>query len=252
MMEYRNITIPLTGLSAPSYDIQPGSTLNDITISGTGTTPGGFEPLGLLLLTNSYRSTTKTGSSTRASEALVITRDGTLLPQEITPDLLVYPVPQDLVGPSCSWQNAPSQCNSRMLTEHAATTAIASLASVDIRSSTFDLDLDREHVRDLQSEKICPEFPVTRLKATNIESSSVTNGSTPTEAPSLRIAEPTKPPPSSSFRTENPTIATYGTSGATVPPLPINDHRATSSASHSWSASVLRSLVLAAVASFSL
>jgi hypothetical protein len=86
IMEYRKISIPRVGLSAPSYNIDPGAILHDITVSGTGRTAidhfhessssSSPPPLGLLLFTNSYRSSISTGSATRATEAIALVHAG--------------------------------------------------------------------------------------------------------------------------------------------------------------------------------
>jgi Subtilase family len=249
IMTYRKITIPQAGLSAPSYNIQPGATLNEITVSGTGTTPEDGDPLGLLLFTNSYRSSTSTGSATRASETVVITRAGTVLPEEKTPDLLVFPVALDFVGPSCSWTNTQSQCTGRMLAELAATTAIAPMGNADVVPSKSDAHSNQGEWRNLQSETTCPEFPVPRLNATNIVLRPSSTDMTPTAAPTLPAGTA---PALVLVPTAGPTVDIregMGTPVAAVPPLPINDRRPSSGGSRqTGSAATLWSLLAASAA----
>ena len=113
IMEYRNITIPSVGLGAPSYDIEPGAVLRNLSLFGSGKIPStddattqSSRPMGLLLFTNSFRSWTSTGSATHDSEALVIVRTDIVPPSELTPDTIHFPLPQHVDGPSCSdWAN---------------------------------------------------------------------------------------------------------------------------------------------------
>lgn len=160
-MDYRNISIPIAGLAALSYDIEPGEVLDQILISGSGTTPDGNDPLGLLLFTNAYRSPRKTGSSTRGSEAIVISHESIVLPQQVTADVLEYPVPTLFNGPSCLWQTAIASCSDRTLRD----TAVASFYDSD--KNTIRYDGDAQHLRLLQfSATTCPEFPLPRLNGT--------------------------------------------------------------------------------------
>jgi subtilisin family serine protease len=166
VMQYQNISIPMAGLSAPSYNVEPMATLEEIIVSGTGTTPNGVDPLGLLLITNSYRSPASTGSSTRASEVIVITPDDTRLPQEITSDILEYPVLEDTQGPSCSWELALTSCFGRTLRDQAARVAQTTIASNDKVAGVERL-IQEFDARFLQTQ--CPDFPLNRPNATTIE-----------------------------------------------------------------------------------
>ena len=133
LMDYRNITISQVGLGAPSYNIEAGATLQNISVYGSGRVPQSTlsssfmndtatlstRPMGLLLFTNSFRSWTSTGSATHDSEAIVIVRTDIVPPPEVTPDVITFPVLQNTDGPSCcSWAHiirntttSPLQCS---------------------------------------------------------------------------------------------------------------------------------------------
>jgi opacity protein-like surface antigen len=180
VMQYRNISIPIAGLSAPSYNVEPMAILEEIMVSGSGTMPGGVDPLGLLLITNSYRSPTSTGSTTRSSEVIVITPEDVRLPREITSDILEYPVLQDTQGPSCSWEMALTSCFGRTLHDQDVRLAQTALVGHDKVAGAESLIRDFDG-RFLQAH--CPEFPLNRPNATTIERNAVSMGATLTPTP---------------------------------------------------------------------
>jgi len=98
---WRRISVTQAALSASSYDVETRATLEDLIISGSGFTPDGHAPLGLLLFTNSFRSFLQTGASTKESEALVLLmRSGVTIPHESSVDTLNFPFARNLVGPA--------------------------------------------------------------------------------------------------------------------------------------------------------
>ena len=99
--QFHTISFPKPWLSAPSYDIYPGETLETIEIDGTGG-DGTSKPLGLMLVTNSNRGPTNTGAASSESETLIITNGPQNLPIEVTPDDLEFPVAEALEGPECT------------------------------------------------------------------------------------------------------------------------------------------------------
>ena len=105
------VTYPDAEISAPSYDIAPGESLSSIIVNGSNSESNGTPPLGLILLTDSYRHAQSTGSSVKGSEALLLLQDFVEemfeIPSEITEDLQVIPPAEDLQGPHCSWTQRP-------------------------------------------------------------------------------------------------------------------------------------------------
>ena len=97
------IPFPQPRLSAPSYDILPGETLNEFTVTGN---LNRFVT-GLQLVTNAFRSFDSTGAATVDSETLYLVRDdpSIMVPEELTPDILELPVATDLTGPDCNWKS---------------------------------------------------------------------------------------------------------------------------------------------------
>jgi hypothetical protein len=191
VMEYRNISIRQVGLSAPSYDIEPGAVLHEICLSGRGGSSPSTAvapPLGLLLFTNAFRSSTSTGSATRASEAIAILRPGIQQHAELSPNTFEFPVAQDVVGPGCSWHqpNMTLHCainRDRRLRWNTTSPASSSKRHSSIQDNSLirdELFLPHEHKtvksndlqslrrRHLQSQETCPEFRVPRLNPITI------------------------------------------------------------------------------------
>jgi Subtilase family len=112
MMDFRKIPILQAVLSVPSYDVEPGAVLRNITVSGGPVSADFAFPLGLLLFTNSFRSSNSTGAATRESEAIVILREGVQAYTELSPDILQFPIADDIIGPGCAWHllNATLSC----------------------------------------------------------------------------------------------------------------------------------------------
>lgn len=98
-----SISIKKAALSAPSFDVNPGQSIESIDLSGTGRTPDGSHPLGLLLLTNAYRDSGNTGAATSETEAIVLVRENVTVHKEVTDDVLPFPKVEDYSGPSCGW-----------------------------------------------------------------------------------------------------------------------------------------------------
>jgi hypothetical protein len=108
---FHTIEFPQAWISAPSYDIYPGETLETIPIDGSGGNGNDQTPLGLILITNSYRGPDNTGAATRESEALLLTLGNVTIPTELTPDELVFPVAKAFEGPTCAvWKETGATC----------------------------------------------------------------------------------------------------------------------------------------------
>ncbi|CAB9525907.1 Subtilisin-like serine protease [Seminavis robusta] len=106
------VDFPMPALRAASYDIYPGQTIQSIKVEDRTDDDSGEPPLGLMLVTNSYRSESSTGASTPGTEAIVYLRDGLSrdsLPSEQTPDRIEFPPTEDLNGPQCSWAEVDDQ-----------------------------------------------------------------------------------------------------------------------------------------------
>lgn len=114
--EFKPIAFPKPRLSAPSYDVYPGEVLETFDIDGTGGDNRQFasNALGLMLVTNSFRSGNSTGASTPASEAMILLQEEynyDSLPEEITADVIEFPQAQNLAGPDCSWKEIDPGCD---------------------------------------------------------------------------------------------------------------------------------------------
>ena len=163
-MSLRRISLPEPGFSMPSYDVEPGATLKHIEVSGTGLTPEGITPLGLLLVNTAYRSSTRTGSAIHGSETSVIVDERILLPEESTPDLLDFPVASDPSGSDCAWKMVDLTCPDRNLAERLDLAVPRNISSQLLRENLIDLE------RKMQGET-CPELEVPRAQAILIRSS---------------------------------------------------------------------------------
>jgi subtilisin family serine protease len=161
---FRSVLFPEPALSAPSYDVLPGESLESIQVSGAGRVAANRAPaLGLLLITNAYRDASSTGAATQGTEALVILREGIDDPSEVTPDILELPVTDNVDGPTgCRWDELPFICFS---------STTSSLVDLETRTTTTTLVDDKNatlrsnsgSARRLQPPvSTCPENPVPR------------------------------------------------------------------------------------------
>ena len=112
--QFHTLEFPQTWISAPSYDIYPGETLDVIEVGGSGGNSIA-KPLGLMLVSNSYRGPLKTGAATAETETLILTNGQQDLPVEVTPDELVFPVAEDFEGPDvcAAWEETGDCANVR-------------------------------------------------------------------------------------------------------------------------------------------
>jgi hypothetical protein len=185
------VLFPDPALAAPSYDVLPGRSLDNILVSGPGRVQNRAESLGLLLFTNAYRDASSTGAATRETEAVVILRSGINDPFEVTPDFQQLPVTTNKNGPTgCSWvQDLPSVCP---LTTFSIPGEFETL--VDATTKTLTLRNTTRHLQALScAENIVPRANV--ILATPSPTPPPTMPVTPTPTVSL---SPTRNPSSSS------------------------------------------------------
>lgn len=90
-------------ISAPSYDIKSGETLDKLRVTNRKTNSKTL-PAGIMLVTNAYRTANNTGASVKEHEAIVLLREGLGKFEEVTPDILVYPQSKNFGGPLCLWR----------------------------------------------------------------------------------------------------------------------------------------------------
>jgi hypothetical protein len=187
--EFKQISLSHPALSAPSYDVEPGQILRELSLSGTGKQANGADPLGILLFTNAFRTLSKTGSSTRDSEALVITRDDIRVPQEQTADdVFLFPRSQDFEGPACSWNEIRSQCEVTSLRRSltVTTTPYTDLVVEFYRLNTVSNGSVARHQLELvTSEVACAEMSIPRASVGSLPPVAPTEA--PTDAPTLHI-----------------------------------------------------------------
>ncbi|CAB9525909.1 Peptidase S8 and S53 subtilisin kexin sedolisin [Seminavis robusta] len=109
------VKFPDAEMFAPSYDVGPGETLESIFVGGDFGTSNGAFPLGLMLLTNAYRTPTSTGAAVASSETIILLSGSNSnrleIYEEETEDVLIIPPASNLEGPSCSWDRVPQQCS---------------------------------------------------------------------------------------------------------------------------------------------
>ena len=112
---FLSIEFPKPKLAAPSLDLLPGAALQRLRVDVHGAKKGEQTPLGLLLVTNSYRTHNSTVAAIPGSEIILLLRDGfdhTQLRSERTPDIaLPFPVTQDFAGPECALWDRQADCN---------------------------------------------------------------------------------------------------------------------------------------------
>jgi subtilisin family serine protease len=188
---FTQILFPDPTLVAPSYDIPPGGSLDDILVSGPGRIQNNLPSLGLLLFTNAYRDSSNTGAATKETEALAILRSGVNDPFEVTPDFRQLPVTSNIDGPTgCTWElELPSVCPSATFSVPGDFETL-----VDVTTDTSTL---RNTTRRLQTLN-CPENPVPRAKVNLVTRSptpppTVTRRPTASASPVLQI-DPTASP----------------------------------------------------------
>ena len=171
-----DILFPNPALSSRSFDLLPGEEKSALEITGLGTR----NSLGLLLITNGYRSPTSTGAATRDTEAIAILFEGVPLFEEITPEVESLLPATVLNGPSCSWGNRTTGCSARRLSD----------VSYNF-SSTARLPLDSDGIVDpLQTTSIaealvCDARTVPRFGDPTPAPTSMPTGPMPSSAPSL-------------------------------------------------------------------
>ena len=181
------VDFPKPALSAPSFDISPGATIQRLPIEGTGIGSGRAGPVGLMLVTNSYRTPSSTGAASSESETLILLREefeNQPLPQEITPDELQFPAAQSLEGPICSiWkQEVIEICELDMIDPditggELAETLETLAAGQDSIMSPFPLSFGlMQQSQTAGMRPICPRKAVPRATALQFEAS-------PTSAP---------------------------------------------------------------------
>ena len=98
------IEYPHPAISAHSYDIRPGATLDNLEVTNRNNN-NISQPMGILLVTNAYRSTNSTGASVKEQEGILLLRNGLSNYKEITVDKLLYPQANDTGGPQCLWRS---------------------------------------------------------------------------------------------------------------------------------------------------
>ena len=200
---FHTLEFPQTWMSAPSYDIYPGEVLDVIEIDGTGGN-GIAHPLGLILVTNSYRSPLNTGAATSDSEAIILTNGQQVLPSEVTKDELVFPVADTLDGPDicAAWKetgDCPAEVEDvdgplaldkkQLFLRQSFTTIQREKLSENLLSDGLEDDTDSRfpiELRQGDSEK-CPEIEVPRPQVLHVPGSSVgiplINTTVPTDSP---------------------------------------------------------------------
>lgn len=167
-----NVQFPTPSLSAPSYDIAPQTTLEEFHVTGFMTPDTSF---GLQLVTNAYRGPERTGASTFESETILLLRRGTVLEEEVTTDLVIWPGLFNQGGPICGLSLPEEQtCDAISIPD-------SELPEINIAF------LDE----DFTASPDCPPVDVPRLDVPTAEPTD-----TPSNFPSFSPVPPTARPPS--------------------------------------------------------
>jgi len=128
------LTYPEAELSAPSYNLAAGDSLETISVEGSNDRSNGYAPLGLMLVTNAYRSPNSTGAAAPGTETLLVVSELVgkdemfKIYDENTVDKLDIPPPLDLQGPDCSWE-MEKECAPEGRTVNSATKSVVSQES---------------------------------------------------------------------------------------------------------------------------
>jgi hypothetical protein len=178
-------------LSAPSYDIGPGETLNEFTVTGNldrFTT-------GLQVVTNAFRNDNSTGAATIQTESLYLVRQfdvATVLSTELTPDEpLELPVATELTGPQCNWTTVHCVNDSQLRNSPSRTSVVSQskTSTMSLSNSTLGDVEGRDELTLAQdiitSAPACPPIVVPRLAVPTHE---------PTTSPSFQPTGPTSLP----------------------------------------------------------
>jgi subtilisin family serine protease len=186
------VSFPLAGIQAPSYDLGPGERLESILVYGTGESVNGFPPLGLMLVTDSYRRPDSTGAAVRGAETLILLQDFVEemfeVFEERTEDELHIPPTQDFGGPDCTWANGLCDLDLAGIISNAME---AGSATRDTTTSDTMLLFDFVEADEEEEAPSCPPVEIPRA-------------SVPTKAPSTKT--PTEMPSAHSTAYESGTI----------------------------------------------
>lgn len=187
------VSYPMAEIAAPSYDIFSGETLESILVYGTNEWSNGYPPLGLMLVTNSYRSPQSTGAAVAGSETVLLLQDLLLdgfivLPNETSPDLVLTPKVKDFRGPDCSWTN--TQC----------TVATSQVDLNMANMSPFEKNIKSYQNHPDQVDKLgyqtfqASDFLSENEKAPSCPPVEIPRASVPTKAPTVPTLSPTTLP----------------------------------------------------------
>jgi hypothetical protein len=142
--------VPMARISGPSYDVPGGSMLTDIQVQ-IDNDLASSSLLGLLLITNAWRSRSRTGAATPRSEAIVLPIGDLSLPKEMTSDTYNFPKATNFSGPNAiSWYTVPETC------DYAQRRALLHGSSKFIPAKITD---QQQAERKLQ---VCPENDIPR------------------------------------------------------------------------------------------
>ena len=213
-----SIRVPAPILSAPSYDVPGGNALMAISVTATENITADMvdKPVGLLLVTNGWRSHDRTGSATEKSEVVALTFRGEPLPHEKTPDVLIYPVATDLSGPGCTWSDKPKPCDLRreLEVEHNVLSDWSDVEETPVPSRHLEVcnenSIPRSAVRAL---------PPWELISSTTHTPSMSPLSLPSQSPSLAPYSPTLIP--TSTPSTHPTVLPTALPSEGPSPFPI-------------------------------
>ena len=192
---YMEIRVPSTISSTPtSFDLRPGGKVVSIPLSD-GTDIRNPYALGLLILSNGYRSRDSTGAASATSEAIAIPFPGVQLPKEQTEDSLSFMQTPFKAGPGIGWSAGTSTCSAPRKRKLAVDDVVLEKQRIS--------DNDIQGERDLN--RVCPENFVPRVFL-EIEQPSAAPTNRPSEFPASQSSSTALPFPTDFFTpTRNPT-----------------------------------------------
>ena len=201
VVAFSPIVFPEPALRGPSFNMAPNSEWSHIFVEGAGQTPGGQDSMGLLLITNGYRSDNSTGASTLGTEALVFTRPWVPFYPQSTEDLLQPPKATDFAGPLCeAWKAQVTQsCNPF---DNPAISSVLSFGEV------FGIPSQPNPNGPPLNGETCLEVDSPQLELSTLFPTSAPTD-TPTSSPVLEVAPP-PPPAGQQDATRSPTASDGG------------------------------------------
>ena len=177
------LRVPTSTCFVPSYDIPANKTLHSLTVTCREKVryKKAKFPLGILLVTNAWRSPGRTGAATPRSEAIALASPSHTLPSEKTPDVLAQPLAINLSGPDCTWLYKARRCGTPRGLQQ-----LEKKIQPKNYEWPFDIQFHNSHswLPQVCKEKEIPRLPVEGVEMDSIISETFNPSAHPTNRPS--------------------------------------------------------------------